>query len=588
MKRYTFRDIFAQIGRYKKELIIANITAIFAALAAAPAPLLIPLLVDEVLLHKPGFITENVARLFPGDHEAWFYVLLVLVVTMLLRGVYFILNVVQLWYFTRISKQITWRIRKDLLLHIEKVSLKEFETFGGAKIASMAIVDVDTIDSFLSRSISKLIISVLMIVAVSVVLLMIHWQLALFIFFFNPLVVLFTRKIARKVSRYKKRENAIIATFQESLSETLDLFRQVRAANTERYFFERLVKLAGEIREKGIAFAFKSQVATNGSHLFFLAGFEIFRAAGILMVAYSDLTIGLMLAIFGYLWVIVAPVNEIVSIQYAYHNAKEALSRLNDIFALEPEPAFAHQKNPFAQTSANGVELRHVSFAYDPKIPVLQDISLTVPPGRKVALVGASGKGKSTIAQLIVGFYTPDSGDILYDGISYKEIGLDVIREHVYLVLQNPMLFNETIRFNLTFGKPTDDAAIYDALRIAQLESFVQSLPQGLDTVVGTNGVKLSGGQRQRISIARMVLANPNIVIFDESSSALDVHTEAELFRDLQPFLEKRTTIIIAHRLSTIAMADYIYMIDKGKVVQEGTLKEVMRKESALCTFFNP
>ncbi len=588
MHYYTFRQIFSEIRKYRRELIIANILALMAALFAAPAPLLIPLLVDEVLLHKPGRLTGAIDTLFSGPLPAWGYILAVLAATLLLRGLYFLFSLFQTWYFTIISKNITYKIRKDLLKQIERVSLREYETIGSGKIASLCIVDVDTIDTFLSKSISSLIISILMIVGVSVVLLLIHWKLALFILLFNPFVVYLTSRIARNVSKYKKIENGVIANFQESLSETLELFSQVRAANAEKHFFGGLLSLAEEIKERGIDFAFKSQISTKGSYMLFLTGFEIFRAAGILMVAYSDLTIGLMLAIFGYLWVIVSPVNEIINIQYAYHNAKAALERINTIFALEKEPEFPHLKNPFAGKHANSVTLEDVVFGYQKNEPVLKGVSLRIPAGKKIALVGASGNGKSTIAQLIVGFYQPDSGDIRYDNISYREIGLDVVRRHVYLVLQSPMLFNETIRFNLTFGKTVDTDKISEALEIAELSDFVRQLPEGLETRVGKNGIKLSGGQRQRISIARMIIADPNIVIFDESTSALDTQTEARVFGKLQPFLNARTTIIIAHRLSTIENADYIYLIDDGRIKEEGTLAELLSTQGHFSTFFKP
>lgn len=586
--QYQFRDIFSEIGKYKKELVIANILAIVAALAAAPAPMLIPLLVDEVLLHKPGYLTEKIDLFLHGPLPAWGYVAVVLLLTLLLRGTYFLFSVFQTWYFTIISKQITYRIRKDLLDRIARVSMREFESMGSGKISSLCVVDVDTIDTFLSKSISSLIISLLMILSVSVILLLIHWQLALFILLFNPFVVYLTSRIARNVSRYKKRENAMIATFQESLSETLDLFWQVRAANAEKRFFARLDGLASEIRERGIAFAFKSQVATRGSYMLFLSGFELFRAAGILMVAYSDLTIGLMLAIFGYLWVIVSPINEVINIQYAYHNAKAALERINTIFDLEEEPRYPHLKNPFANRRTNAIRLEGVQFGYEKSKPVLHDIDMQIPPGSKVAFVGASGNGKTTLAQLIVGFYQPDSGDIRYDGVSFREIGLDTIREHVYLVLQHPMLFNETIRFNLTLGKEIDDEKIAEALEIAQLADFIDSLESGLDTMVGKNGIKLSGGQRQRIAIARMVIADPNIVIFDESTSALDIKTEERLFVRLQRFLQGRTTILIAHRLSTIQHADYVYLIEEGRISQEGELEQLLQEQGRFASIFNP
>ncbi len=587
MQKYTFSDIFKDIRKYKKELIIANIIAIFAALSSALAPLLMPLLVDEVLLHKPAHLVGFIDTIFSGKHEAYFYVVVVLVLTLFLRAVFFTLGVMQSWYFTVISKNITYKIRRDLLDHIAKVRLKEFELIGSGKIASLSVVDVDTIDTFISSSVSKLIISILTVLAVAGVLLWIHWKLALFILFFNPFIVFFTGKMARKVSKLKKRENEIIASFQEALGETLDLFWQVRSSNSEKHFFTKLKNLALEIKERGIAFNYKSLISEKASYMIFLSGFEIFRAAGILMVAYSDLSIGLMLAIFGYLWVIMQPINEIITIQYAYHNANAALKRINDIFDMQTEPSYIHKKNPFLKRRTNEIELKNISFSYKENKKILKDISLKIPKKSKVAIVGASGSGKTTLAHLIVGFYQPDLGDILYDGISYKDIGLDVIRNHVYLVLQNPMLFNDTIYFNLTFGKDVSNDKINEALKIAQLEDFVATLSDGLDTIVGKNGIKLSGGQRQRISIARMLIADPNIVILDESTSALDVTTEDILFDEIESFLKERTTIIIAHRLSTIKMADYIYVLENSQVIQEGSLDSLMAHDGHFATTFS-
>jgi ATP-binding cassette subfamily C protein len=218
---------------------------------------------------------------------------------------------------------------------------------------------------------------------------------------------------------------------------------------------------------------------------------------------------------------------------------------------------------------------------------ILKDINMHIKKGSKVAIVGASGSGKTTLAQIIAGFYIPNDGELLFDGVSSDKIGLDVIRGNVYMVLQSPMMFNETIRFNLTFGKDISDDEIEKALHIAQLGEFLDSLEKGIDTEVGKNGIKLSGGQRQRLSIARMIIAKPNIVILDESTSSLDVMTEDVLFDELALFLKQRTTIIIAHRLSTVNMADFIYVLEHGEIVESGSKSELLKLNGHFAQYFN-
>ena len=581
---YNFKTFFTEAKKYKKELILANILALLAVIVSTPAPLIMPVLVDEVLLKKPGIVTNTIDALLHGPSKPYVYVGIMLVLVIALRGIFFILNYFQTKLFTIVSKNISFKLRKDLLLHLSKVAINELEFFGSGRSASLLVVDVDTIENFLGSFVSRLIISILTIIGVGVVLLLIHWQLALFILILNPFVIIITTKIAKKVSMLKKNQNKAFEVFQESLNETLELFAQIRSANQDKNFFSRVINGAREIKEKSIEFTYKSDGANRLSFLIFLSGFEIFRAASILVVAYSDLSIGLMFGIFGYLWVMMTPIQDILNMQYAYQNAKKSLARINSIFALKEEPRYKHKCNPFRDKSTNKVEVKNLSFAYDNGKNILENININIKKGSKIAIVGASGSGKTTLANLLVGLYSFSKGDIFYDDCSIKDIGLDVVREHVYLVLQNPQMFNSTIRENLTFGLHVSDTELHKALEIAQLGDFLNGLEDGLDTQVGRNGIKLSGGQRQRLSIARMIVQNSNIVILDESTSALDVHTENQLFESLNTFLEGKTTIIIAHRLSTIRKADYIYVLDNGVIEEEGTHDELMSLEG---TFYN-
>ncbi|MBE0496996.1 MAG: ABC transporter ATP-binding protein, partial [Campylobacterales bacterium] len=556
----SLSQLFKTLLSFKKELLLANLIAIVAVIISTPVPLLMPLLVDEVLLGESGILMRTVDGLFGAPQMPYMYVLVVLVITLLMRFVFFILNFFQTKYFTIISKTITFGLRQRVLSHLGNVSLSGYEHFGSSRANALLVVDVETVDEFLGTTISRLLISILTVLGVGVVLLLIHWPLALFILLLNPFVVVLTTKIARSVSKLKKRQNEAFEVFQAALSETLDLFIQVRASNQEKRFIAQVEAKARAIKDESIAFGYKSDAASRFSFLVFLSGFEIFRAASIMVVAYSDLSIGLMLGIFGYLWVMMGPVQEILGVQYAFHNAKVALGRINALLELPKEPEYTHRINPFVKGETNGIVLKDVNFAYELGKPVLEHVSLEIPRGKRVAIVGASGSGKSTLAQIIVGFYPLDSGALLFDGADVREIGLDIVRENVFLILQNPQLFNGTIRTNITLGEEISDTRLYEALAIAQLESFVNEQALGLETPVGKDGIKLSGGQRQRLSIARMIVKNPNVVILDESTSALDVHTEKALFEGLDRYLKGKTTIVIAHRLSTIRMADYIYL----------------------------
>lgn len=581
---YTFKHLFNEALHYKKELIFAHIIAFIAVSVSIPIPLVMPLLVDEILLGKPKWIVPFVDAMLGYSSPAFVYIVIVLVLVLALRFLFFAFNYTQTKLFTIISKNIAFKIRENVLNHLSRVAMHEFEFFGAGRASSLLVTDVETVDNFLGVFVSRLIISVLTIIGVGAVLLMIHWQLALFILILNPLVVLLTTNLAKKVSILKKEQNKAYELFQEALSETLDMFMQIRATNKEKLFFDKVNAQAQEIKRSSILFGYKSDGASRLSFLVFLSGFELFRAASIFVVAYSDLSIGSMLAIFGYLWVMMTPIQDILNIQYSYHNALKALERINTILSLKQEERGLHVKNPFAHHLTNAIDVKNLSFGYDKGKKVLETINLHVPRGAKVAIVGASGSGKTTLAHLLVGLYPVQEGEISFDGISVNEIGLDVVREHLFLVLQHPQLFNASIAQNLMIDEESDISLIEKALKIAQLEEFVASLPEGMHTQIGKHGIKLSGGQRQRLSIARMVLQNPNIVVFDESTSALDVHTEAKLFSALEEYLLGKTTIIIAHRLSTIKKADYIYVLDKGSIVEEGTHEELMAREG---TFFD-
>jgi len=539
-----------------------------------------PLLVDEVLLDKPGFLLDSMQWIYPPD---WWgpvlYIVSIMLLTILLRFVSMMLAVWQTCKFTEVAKDITYKIRQTLLQRLQLVSMAEYETLGSGTVASHLVTDVEAIDNFIGTALSKFIVAVLSIIGVAVILLWIHWQLALFILVMNPVVIYFTTLLGRRVKHLKRNENSAFEVFQQSLNETLDAIHQIRAANRERHYIQRVIDRARGVKRQSSAFSWKSDAANRISFFVFLMGFEVFRAMSMLMVVFTDLSIGQMIAVYAYLWFMMTPVQEILGIQYSYYAAKAAMKRLNALLKLDTEPQYPHRQNPFADRHTVGLKVDNVSFSYADGEDVLKGLSLTIKPGEKVALVGASGGGKSTLVQMILGMYPPRQGQLYFDGVPISEIGLDIVRDNVATVLQHPALFNDTVRQNLNMGRDVPDKTLWQALEVAQLGETISALPQQLDTIVGRNGVRLSGGQRQRLAVARMILAQPRVVILDEATSALDTETESKLHKAMQAFLQDRTTLIIAHRLSAVKQADRVYVFDDGHIIDEGVHEDMLQRD---------
>jgi ATP-binding cassette subfamily C protein len=585
-QQYTWRDIFGLALKHKPRLVRANLLAIMATVMSVPVPLLLPVLVDEVLLDEPGPVLPVMNSLLPGGWQTpVVYIGLMVVAAFLLRVAALSFNVLQSREFSKVSKDVVFRIRSRLLGRLQRVAMSEYETRGSGGISSHFITDLDTVDQFLGTTISRFLVASLTVFGTALVLLWVHWQLALLILLFNPLVIFATILIGKRVKELKRRENSAYEEFQGDLTETLDAIHQLRAANREKHYLRQLIDRARNVRDHAIQFEWRSDAASRASFALFQFGVDAFRAAAMVTVLFSDLSIGMMFAIFGYLWFMLTPVQEMLNMQYAWFAANAALARINRLLDLKEEPRYPALENPFRDRHTVGLTLRNIHFAYGEE-EVLRGINLELAPGEKVALVGASGGGKSTLIQVILGMYTPQEGDVLIDGVPVQRIGLPCLREHVATVLQHPALFNDTVRQNLTLGRDKPDTALWDALRIAQLDGTVAAMHDQLDTVIGRQGVRLSGGQRQRLAIARMILSDPSVVILDEATSALDAETEFQLHRDLEAFLKQRTTLIIAHRLSAVKQADRACVFEDGRIIEEGHHDELIAREGLYAQLY--
>lgn len=484
--RLSWAEIRRLALRHRKALWLANLVAVFATLCSVPIPLLLPLLVDEVLLKQGDAALKFMDRFLPdGWQVAAGYIGLMLVTTLLLRSLALVFNVLQARLFARLSKDIVYRLRIRLIERLKRISLGEYESLGGGTVSAHLVTDLDTLDKFIGETLSRFLVAMLTLAGTAGILVWMHWKLALLILLFNPLVIWSTVQLGKRVKHLKKLENDSTSRFTQALTETLEAIQEVRAGNRQGFFLGRLGLRAKEVRDYAVASQWKSDAAGRTSGLLFQFGIDVFRAAAMLTVLFSDLSIGQMLAVFSYLWFMIGPVEQLLGLQYSYYAAGGALARINELLARADEPQYAGRIDPFAGRDTVGVQVEGLRFGYGRDEPVLDGLDLSIAPGEKVAIVGASGGGKSTLVQLLLGLYTAQAGTIRFGGASLEEIGLERVREHVAVVLQHPALFNDSVRANLTLGRERSDEACWHALEIAQLADTIRALPQGLDSVVG-------------------------------------------------------------------------------------------------------
>ena len=553
----TFRYLFEQVQRYKKKVLLANIIAVFVTIISVPIPLFIPFLVDEVLLGKEGKFIATVNQ-FVTINSPEYYILIVFILTLLIHTITSILDIVRNLYLDKTTEDIRLNLRKKLFTHLKNVSMSEYDMLGSGATSSKMGTDIGTVISFLSGSMGYILVQILKLIGMSAVLLYLNWKLALVILILNPLVIKVFISIFKKLSKMLKDRNKAIAKFNNSLVESLELFNQIRVQNREEHFLDRVNSDATDIRDKSYKYDVKWEKSIKVARLLMTYSNVLFKMLAVYFVLKAEMSIGEMMAIFVYAGMVVAPINMLLRFTQKYHDAKEAMDRLNDILRLGTEPKYEMKIDPFKEKETASIELRDVTFAYDENKRVFENFNLKIEAGDKVAITGETGSGKSTLANIIMGLYPITKGKIFYNGIEVKEVGYEKIRENIGFVLQSPLMFNATLRYNLSLGKEYSDEEMYDALKIAQLYRFVNGLDDKLDTIVGKNGTKLSGGQRQRLSIARVLLDKPKVIIFDESTSSLDMETEDRLLEALDEYIKDKTVITIAHRQTTIDKSERV------------------------------
>jgi ATP-binding cassette, subfamily B, bacterial len=470
----------------------------------------------------------------------------------------------------RIGQDILYDLRLRLFDHIQKLSISFFERYTSGRIIARLTSDIDALQELLATGLSSVVTALLSIVAIALILLWLDLRLGLATLVAFPLIVLLTQWFRSQSALSYRAVRTAIALVIVHYTESLSGIRAVQAFRREarnQAIFEDVV---GRYRDANIWS--NTLGAAYGPGIYTLG--RVTTAAvliyGGLLVVQGNLTLGVLTAFILYLRQFFEPMQDLSQFYTVFQSASAALEKMSGV--LDEAPQVPEPENPVeVRAPAGALDLGAVSFGYREE-RVLEDLTLSIPAGQVLALVGQTGAGKSTLARLVARFYDPDQGRILLDGVDLRDLTSSELRRSIVMVTQESFLFSGTVGENIAFGRPgATQAEVEGAARAVGAHRFISALALGYDTDVRRRGVRLSSGQRQLVAFARAFLADPRVLILDEATSSLDLPTERLVQRALRTLLGQRTAIIIAHRLSTVEIADRVLVIDRGRIVEDGS-----------------
>ncbi|MGH7903192.1 MAG: ABC transporter ATP-binding protein [Candidatus Dormibacteraceae bacterium] len=469
----------------------------------------------------------------------------------------------------QVGQSVLLELRRRLFVHVQELSLSFYERYTSGRIISRLTSDIDALSELLNTGLTTLVTSVIMVVAIAAVLLALDLRLGLTTLLAFPLVVLLTQWFRRQSERSYRAVRQAIALVIVHYTESLSGIRAVQAFRRERRNQEIFEDVNGRYREANTWSNSLSSRFGPGINLLGRVATTAVLLAGGLLVTRGSLTVGTLTAFVLYVRQFFGPVQDLSQFYNLFQAAAAALEKVSGV--LEEEPTVPAPARPVPLPEPRGaVGFEEVTFAYADR-PILHEVSLSIPAGQVVAMVGRTGAGKSTMARLISRFYDPGAGRVTLDGVDLRDLSEAELRRAVAVVTQETFLFSGDVFDNIAVGRPTASREeVEGAARAVGAHDFVSALPNGYRTDVRRRGVRLSSGQRQLVAFARAFLADPRVLILDEATSSLDLPSERLVQRALRRLLAGRTAIIIAHRLSTVEIADRVLVIDDGRIIEDG------------------
>ena len=562
-KGKLLKKLWTYIAPQKWVLLLCLFMSGLATASQLVPPYITKLLVDEVL---------------PNNNRRYLYILVVgLFLLYLMQGV---LGSVRGYLVRNAGNRITSRLRSDVYAKAQYLPVAFYDKTSTGSIISRISGDTSTINSFLMTITQEAIVQICTMVGIVVIMISLNWKLALLSLTPVPVVVLLSRYFGNKVRPIYQRIWRKWAKVSNMLTDSLPGIRVIKSFTAEKRTINKFDKYNETWFDENKKAAALGTIFPHIYTMLMSCGSLAIWAFGgsWAMDNVGGMTVGLLVSFISYASMFYNPVRFFANLSDSYQHALTSCERVLDIIDADPEANFG--KRTDIKNFAGKIEFKNVNFSFDKTTKTLDNINLTIEPGDIVGIVGTTGSGKSTLINLFMRMYDGYEGDILVDGVNIKDIELEHYRSRIGFVQQEPLMFHDTIFNNIAFSNPSASVEdVINAADIANAHGFICNMPDAYDTVLGERGTGLSGGEKQRLSIARAVMKNPSILVFDEATASVDSETEHLIQGAIEGLISGKTTIMIAHRLSTLRKANKIVVVDKGRIIECGTPEELMAKK---------
>ena len=534
-----------------------------------------------------GSVVDSLTDLTEGIHELTIIPIALIIAYGLSRIATKLFGELRNAIFSKVSQNAIRQLTLNTFAHLHSLSLQfhlNRKTGALSKFIDRGTKGVDFLMNYVLFNVIPTIIEIFFVAGILFVLYGFKYAVVTLVTIL--LYIYLTYIITQWRLKFRRRMNEADNMVSSKLVDSLLNYETVKYFNNENYEFDRLDNSLKDYEGAAVENEFSLSYLNITQTVVIITGITLMLSMSVFDIKAGTISIGGFVVINAYMFQLYQPLNFFGSV---YRNIRQSLTDMENLFSLWSEkPYETNQNTNLLQSTEASIRFENVSFDYDVRRTIIQNISFEVPDGKKVAIVGPTGAGKSTISRLLFKFYNPKSGSIYVNNQNIKEISQQSLRKIIGVVPQDTVLFNETIYYNISYGNPeASEQDIYKAAKNADIHEFIKTLPDGYNTLVGERGLKLSGGEKQRVAIARAILKKPSIFFFDEATSALDTTTEKEIQKNLEMISNNKTTLVIAHRLSTAADADNIIVLDKGKIIEQGRHEELLKLNGKYSEMWN-